>query len=221
VPPGPPIVGNPKYVEIVLKGNVAAAGSNTKPVYNVFHYRSASSVMPSKVAIDTAFRAMGLVAAVVTMLQSRWVAEYLSYRWLDDANDSPMLIPVTATGAITTDSLPLDNAVVVRMVSGQKGRSGRGSKHYSPIAEIETTGDVLSGSYLTAWQAIRDLHNSSFTEAGGNIWVPTIISRIQNEQPVGRYNLNPTEIISYDVLSVILNATIGTMRRRKTKTVIG
>jgi hypothetical protein len=217
---GPPIVGLPRFVEIVIKGNVAAAGSNTIKTAFVYHYRkSVAGVVVAKAAVHAAFVATTLPAAIAAVLNVRWTSTEITYRWLDDANDAPQSFTIAATGGIATDSLPTYNAIVVRLVSAQKGRSGRGSKHYGPGNESDTTGDVLTGARLTAWQAIRDLHILPFTDASVNTWVPCVVSRIQNYLPVGEYATNPTNVISYDVTSAILNTTLGTMRRRKVKTV--
>lgn len=219
---GPPFVGVPSYVEIVMQGLIAAAGSNTVRTANVWHYRkSVAGVLVNKTGLDAAFRASLLPASVVARLNSRWSGVAITYRWLDDSNDAPQSFPLVATGGIVTDSLPTDNAVTIQLNSNQRGKSGRGSKHYGPVSESDTTGDVLTGGALTAWQAIRDLHPALFADAAGNTWVPCIISRQQNGFPVGQYLTNPTTVVSYDVTAAKLNATLGTMRRRKVRTVLG
>lgn len=207
-----PIVGS--IAEVAMLGTIAAAGSNSKNVANVYHYRlSVLTAPPTKAALDTAFQT-AIVVPYAAAANNRFTQNSNTVRWIDDALDAPASVAHAAVGAIATDSVPLSEAVAMLLRTGKRGKSYRGSKHFVGVNEIDTTGDVLTGAGLARWQTLQTAIGTNITDALGNIWVPSVLSRM-----LSTLTTNPTTIVANDVTSVLLNLTVGTMRRRRAATV--
>lgn len=89
-----------------------------------------------------------------------------------------------------------------------------GSKHFPAASEVDTTGDVLTGAGLARWQTVQTAVGATLVDALGNSWVPCVFSRKKSQIAV-----NPTTIYQNDVTQVLLDKTLGQMRRRKVLTV--
>jgi len=210
------------HVEVQMLGTISAAGSNSKNVANVYNFRRTANVLPlSKANINTAFQA-AIGAPVIAALQARYSQTFNTVRFIDDATDVPSGFAQAGVGAIATDSYATYGAVCVNLKTSYRGGSGRGSKHFTPFAEADTTGDVLTGAGLARWQTVEAALLAGFTDADGNVWVPEIVIRhpVDPTKPRSQLSVNPTTVLSNDVISSILDVTVGTMRRRKTKTVV-
>ena len=204
-----------KVMEIITEGRQAAAGSGLAPAGNVFYYRlSGPVVAPTKVAFGTVFQAT-VVVPLLAATNIRYTPVQAIMRFLDDATDPYTPIVLAGAGAIATDSEPSNDAVVIRLNSAFRGKTMRGYKHFAGTSEIDTTGDVLTGAGLARWQAVRDALALPLVDALGNTWTPFIRSRVSEQVKV-----NPTTVRGTDVIACVLDLNIGTMRRRKTATVI-
>lgn len=203
------------YVEIVVRGTMAAGGSNPKNVVNVFHYhRTGVGLGISKANIEAAFE-----LAVMTPLLAAVSQDYGHYltdvRFFDDALDPYASFPYTEQGAIATDRQPDAATVTMQCKTATRGRFARGSKHFAGLVEADTTQDILNAGGITAWSAVRDAL-LTFTDGDSNIWVLTI----KSSRPPADYTSTPVVVVAFDCTSIVLNKTIGTMRRRKPKTVV-
>lgn len=200
--------------QIVVQGVSAAAGSNAKSTYNVFNYRRTSGINPiTKAALNTAFQT-GVIAPLLLAMNVRYSPTSLTIRCLNDALDAPQLFTAAGSGAIATDSGPNNEAVYFLFRTALRGRNYRGSKHFSPMSEIDTTGDVLTGAGLTRWQTVGTALAANLTDANGNIWVPQVLSTT-----LSQLTINPVNVVANDVIQVLLDLNIGTMRRRRSRTV--
>lgn len=207
-----PIVGS--IAEVSMLGTLAAAGSNVINVASVFHYRlSVLTLPPTKVALNNAFNA-AQAAALLAAYNARYTQSFNTVRWIDDATDPLASVARAGVGAIATDSLPTIDAVTMILRTGKRGKSFRGSKHFPAGSEVDTTGDVLTGAGLTRFQTVQTSLATPITDALGNVWVPSVLSRILSVTVT-----NPTTIVANDVTEVLLNLNVGTMRRRKVSTV--
>lgn len=209
-----PIVADP-VAELIIGGQVAAAGSNSTPCGNVFYYRlSLQVVAPTKVALNAIFQST-VIAPMLLAMNSRYTPNNVVIRYLNDASDGPTSFAAAGAGAIITDSEPSSDSVVVRLRSAFRGKTMRGFKHFGASSEIDTTGDVLTGAGLIRWQAVRDACGAQLTDALGNKWNPFVRSR-QGEQ----VKINPTTVRGVDITSVVLNLVVSTMRKRKAASVV-
>ena len=200
--------------EVKVAATMISAGSNSKNVENIFHYQRTATVLgATKAAMSTIFQA-NILAPMLLAFNIRYTNPLISIRWLDDALDAYQGFPVTAVGAIATDSQPTFNAVFMELQTGLRGRSYRGSKHFPAVNESDTTGDILTGAGLARWQAIQTALALPLTDAIGNVWTLTVVSR----KAPAQYKVNPTNVIATPVVAVVLDTDVGTMRRRKVKT---
>lgn len=203
-----PVAENLKKVyEIVMQGNVAAGGSNATPVNNVFHFRRTGvTVNVSKGNMSAAFKAAigDIICAAYSL---RYTQADVTIRCVDDSTDLATSFAVTTAGAVTGDSLPVDQMVSMNLRTGTRGV--RGGKRYGPIAESSTTGEVLNTAGLLLWNAVQTAHLAGFTDASGNVWVPVVLSKEQSELT------NPTTIVTFDVTQIVLAKDIRTLKRRK------
>ena len=207
-----PIVGS--IAEISAQGIMAAAGSGAKNVASIFHYRLATLTAPAtKAALEAAFQA-AIMVPFVAAANVRYLQVQSTVRWVDDAQDAPSAVTRALPGAIATDSQPTVDAVYMLLRTALRGKSYRGSKHFPAVSEIDSTGDILTGAGLVLWQAVRTALATALTDALGNVWNLSLLSRT-----LSQLSVNPTSVVANDVTTVLLNKTIGTMRRRRVATV--
>jgi len=212
-------VGDPlNYVEIVAQAYAVARGGGVKKFYNIYHFRRSATTFPlSKSNINTAFQA-SIGAAVLAALNVDYTQTANTLRFFENPLDEPLAIPESGVGAISGDRLPDFAAVVTQLKSGIRGKPYRGSKHYGPIAESDTTGDDLVSGAVTRFNAIITAIIAGFTDSDGNVWVPGIKGGVRFGS-AAQYEVAPTTTVWTDIINGILNKSLGTMRRRKIQTV--
>jgi hypothetical protein len=201
--------------EIIIKGSVAESVGG-KAVDNVFHYvaQGPGTTQPSPTTLLTWFLAnVWSVAALA--LHPGWVGVASSCRLMDNPLNAAVAGATPANGAHAAgDRLPLFNAVVIQKKTGIRGKSYRGSNHFGPISEADTTLDQLTGAGLTLWQNLQAAMALTMAAAGGAQAVsPAVFSPTLSPKPV----TIPT-LVNTQVTSTLLNLTIGTMRKRKERT---
>lgn len=197
--------------EIVVKAHALSTSEpQTKKCYNVYHFlRTVTIGNASKTQVKNAF-VTAIQTPVEAALSVAYVGDYIDVRFLDDALDPYQTFTYSGVGAITGDNLPSLNAVCIQLKTGIRGRSYRGSKHYGPVAESDTTLDHLGSGAQTRYNAVGAAILAGFTDAGGFIWQPIVVSTLLSQTAV-----NPTTVNGAPVTSTLLDIYIGTMRRRK------
>lgn len=200
--------------EIATLGTIASAGGESKQFANVYHYRrTTTTVEASKSEIADEFDA-AVVPVIVAALNARANISQITVRCVNDATDATYSKSVNHDGAIAGESLPSYVVGTIRLNTAVRGRSGRGRKHFGPLSEADTTGDIITGAALTRMQTLRDALDNPFTDATGNIFVPCVVSR-----HLSQLTANPTTVAANDVNACVLNTTVSTLRRRKVRTV--
>lgn len=201
-------------VEIVCKGTIAAAGAGVKPCLNVFHYRRDSNTNPlSKTNVASKFDA-SILSNIVPVLHADYSCLELLTRFIEDNLDAYQSDVVAEVGGVAGDRAPDYECVTFQLKTNVRGRNYRGSKHFSPIAEADTDGDVIDAAALANWQALKVLLGSSFADADGNNWSPFVWSRSLSTLAGDLWT-----IVGATVNNVVLNKTLGTVRSRKTATI--
>lgn len=204
-----------EYIEIVSQAYSVPRGGSTKNFYNIFGYRRlVLGGAPIKSQIEAAWQA-SVGNAMLAALSVDFTQTAVTVRDKGNALDLPTSFTEAGVGAIAGDREPDYNCVTIQMRTDFRGRQFRGSKHFGPIAESATTGDAIAAGSLAIWQALRNALLGGFTDASAFVWVPVIYS----SKPPANYTTNPTTVRAYDVTSCVLNKTLGTMRRRKVRTV--
>lgn len=206
---------NIKDVQIIINGTAATGGSSVTPSINIFSYQRTTVVNPfTKTSLNTIFQST-VVAALLAAMNVRWTPANLNIRILNDYNDAPTVFNVAGVGAIATDSLPSDDAIYMLLRTALRGRNYRGSKHFGPASEIDTTNDILTGAGLARWQAVQAAILSNLVDSNGNTWVPTVLSR-----NLSNLKLLPiATVIATQINNVLLDLNVGTMRKRRSKTI--
>lgn len=208
---------DPQFCEVVMNAFAVARGGQAKPLANVFQFYRTSGILPRvKANVEAAFQsAIGDI--VLAALNVDYTQTGTSIRWMDDATDAPVSFVEAGVGAIANDRAPDHVCATIQLKSGRRGWASRGSKHFGPIAEDDTLGDVLDAGAITRFQTLADAILAGFTDSDGNVWAPIIVSRAELSHPV--FSTNPTYWIWAQVTNVVVNHSLGSMRRRKIKTV--
>lgn len=204
-----------QYLECISYGYATAIGGSTKNIVNVYNFQRLATVNPvSKANIEAAFQT-NIMVPVLAALSVSYTQTQNTVRFFDDALDAPTSFTETGVGGISGDRLPDYSAVTLQMKSTLRGRSYNGSKHFGPIAESDTLGDTLVAGAVTRFNAIGSALVSGFTDSDGNLWLPVI----KSSRPPANYRTNPTLVLVQLVAGTRLNKSLGTMRRRKIRTV--
>lgn len=213
-----PIPDNEKLlIEITTRATVAAGGSGARPVDFVTHWRRAATVNPfSKSQCDTAYQA-AIAVPLFAALNLTCTQQYNQIRVVNDAQDAFVGFSHAVVGSITGDRMSVVNAAFLLLKTGFRGRSYKGSKHLGPMSESDsTTGtdDVWNAGCLARLATIAAAILAGFTDAGPNVYIPSVFSR-----SLSQYQANPTTIVATDVSSVLVNKRIGTMIGRRVPSV--
>ena len=199
--------------EISAFATAVAEGGGVKTFVNVYQFqRTSPAGTLDKSHVESAFNT-AINPSVLAALSIDYTQVYDTVRMLDDALDIPTVVVRSGVGARTGQRLPDFNAATLRLNSATRGRFARGSKHYGPVAESDSLGDALEAAAVTRFKAIGTAILAGFTDSDGNVWLPVVVSR----KAPAQYKTNPCVIRSYQITSTVLNSTLGTMRRRKVR----
>lgn len=206
------------FIEFITQGYSVARGGGTKKFFNIFHFRRTTTVnVVDKTHINTAFNLI-IGPAILAALSVDYTQTANTVRFFENPLDAPFTITQAGVGAIAGDRLPDFAAVVTQFHSGFRGKPFRGSKHWGPIAESDTTGDDLTAGAVTRFTTVMTSVVAGFTDADGNVWVPGIKGGVRFGSPA-QYLVAPTTTVWTDIGYGVLNKSLGTMKRRKIATV--
>lgn len=209
-----PANGDKKVISIIHTGVMGEGGSNSVPVQNCYHFaRSLTTASINRANVFTAWKA-AIGDKVILGLNERYTSQSVDIRCINDAEERASTHAFTDPGAIAGDCLPARNAVAMLLRSDTRGPWAKGSKHFGPISESDIGEDVLNAGALVVWNVVRAAILAGFTDSDGNLWKPTVVSPTYSQLAV-----NPTEVLHYPVIEVLLNKTVGTLRSRKVRTV--
>jgi hypothetical protein len=204
-------------IECVMNGVSAAGGSTNRLWAFVFHFRRTATIGPaSKTAFETAFQA-NIAIPICAALNASYAQSNNAIRWLNDALDAPMFVTRAVAGSITGDRMMTADSSYILFRTGLRGKSYRGSKHLGPMSESDSTAgtdDIWNAGALTRLGAVALAVLTGFTDSGGNVWVPSVVSRKLSQMVT-----NPTIIVANDITAAAVNKRIGTMRHRKVRSV--
>jgi len=210
-------------IEIKVGYTVATPDLLGKEYANVFHFRRTASVpgIPDKTAMIGAAMTIGDVSCIGGYYDQNLPADSSisltgEIRFPLDPTDP---IVVTTAGPLTRgrsgDTLPGFSAATVQLKTGLRGKSFRGSKHFGPVAEIDTDRDELTAtaSNGTNWGNMGKLL-AGLNDGGGNSYGPVVLSR-KNSVLIG--SVADTVAVVADITEGQINLKLGTMTRRKEK----
>lgn len=205
------------HVEMRMQGLISGAGSSAKNTFSTFHFRRTTTVnVLSKANIDAAFQT-AIGDKIVLALNLTWSQLSNTVRFPNDALDAPTPFTHVNVGARAGDRMASFCAAFLLLQTGLRGKSYRGGSHLGPLSEADSTSgtdDLLNAGALTRFGAIATPLLAGFTDANGNVWVPSVVSRVLSQLAV-----NPTTVVANDVISVLINKRIGRMKNREVRSV--
>lgn len=205
------------FIEVVMKGSASAEGSNPVNIINVFHFfRGNPSIAISKAHIESAFNGT-YATSVLSVLNSSYTQGFTSIRYPQDVTDAAVEFVESGVGVITGDRFPTSLSAYILQRSTLRGRSFRGSKHFGPMSESDSTtgtGDVFNAAALIRLNNLASVMILPFLDSDGNSWNPMVVSK-----KLSNFLVVPAIISAAFVVSALVNKRIGTMRRRKVKSV--
>lgn len=210
-----PLENAQKFViELVHTGISGEGGSNTVPVQNVYHYaRTTTAALIDKAGVFTAWKA-AIGDKVILALNERYTSQNVQIRCINDAEERFSTHAFTDIGAIAGESIPMQNSVSILLRSATRGPWAKGAKRYGPISEVDTADDCLDASGIALFETVRAALLAGFTDALGNLWKPTVVSKTYSQLAT-----NPTTVNHYPVVEALLNKNLGSMDGRKVRTV--
>lgn len=205
----------PLFAEYVLQEYVADANGNSSNFVNVLHYQnSVPGVVTTETVLMTAIRTV-LNAVLPSALSVTSLGKTSKLRFMDSPVSGYVAGTTYTAGNVTGDRLPTFNAAVNRLTTGVRGRNYRGSKHWGPLAESQTTLDELNSGALAFYAAVAGaLWNggAGFATSGGGLWKLVVLSSVLSD-----FTASPAVFTGAVVTGVTTNKEVGTMRRRKEK----
>lgn len=201
--------------EIIMHGDVAAAGAQSRVYDYVWHMRrTATTNSPTELALANAFMT-NVGSVVMAALNVRATNAYCSVRFMQDWTRRPVKVVDTTPGARTGDSMVMDDCAFIYWSAMYRGQSGVASKHLYPMSEGDTTtdGDVFNATCITRLQAIVTAFLAGFTDATSNTWVPVVYSRTQSRPKI----LPLATIVTNDLVTGFVRKSIGDMKTRRPK----
>lgn len=203
--------------EIHVTGFMSAEGSNVIFTDNIFHYRRITvAVPPVKTNIIAAFQA-AMMGPIGAALNVTWAAQFVRCRFPNDPLDLFTDVADTTVGAITGDRMASEDAAFLLFSTALRGKSYRGSKHLGPMSESDSTGgvaDLFNAGCTTRLAAINTAYLGGLTDADGNQWVAAILSR-----KLSNFSVTPCTLVLNDIVQAKVKKTIGSLLRRKAKSV--
>jgi hypothetical protein len=204
-----PVMTN--VIEIVMQGQATSTSGGLKNIWNVFHYRLSAGTMDPITQILSQFETQ-VFSFVIANLSASYTLVAMLGRVMDDVTNQYIGLGESVVGGKVGAKLPNLCAVVMPMKGAQRGKNYRGSKHFGPIPEADQVGDELSPTAAAAWQTVVPKIQNPFTFTT-QTYQPIILSR-----SLSQLKVNPPSLIGSDLYTVLLNKTIGSMRKRKEKT---
>lgn len=197
-------------VQIISKGLIADGGSGVRPCLNVYNYRRPSGAPTlNKANVLTAFNTL-IENKIENILHPDYTCDELTARMLEDNLDAETPKTVTWIGVRTGDRAPDFQCFTFQLKSALRGRSYRGSKHYSPISESDTDKDVVDAGIAADISALETALAAGFTDSDGNTWSPVVVSWTLSSLSGDLWTISAAAITT-----VTANQQLGTVNSRK------
>lgn len=207
-------LAEPRFAQIRLVMPTPKSDGSVYPVTNIFDFRRATNWNGDTLAnLTSAFKAI-MNPMLPPQLSVAATAGNIACRWLDDPLSVYGGSDSMDAGGRSGDRLPLYNTVYMNLRTDVRGRNFRGSKHFAPIAESDTTADWLNAGGLTNWSdATSGVDSLRFMETvNSTVWELCVISTTLSD-----LTARPSVFVGATVTEVVLSPIIGTMKRRKEK----
>lgn len=202
-------------LEAKVYAQIAESPAVEKRVVNVFHYAQAAPnpTLPDPSAFLTAF-IQNVCQGFIALLHADYTTVEFGARWIDQTTNPEIITVLAIAGGKSGARLPAYVSTTIQLKTLLRGRSWKGSKHFSPLTEADVSKDDLVPAAAAAWKTVAASIVAPMTLSGQTL-VPCILSR-KNSQLV----VDPVTIQAAGISTYLLNSTVGTLRKRKEKTEI-
>lgn len=207
---------SPQFASLVLNGVCLMSNGASQPDINVLHFRT-NTIFPGGALATLNANIWGAINGPWQAVKSdSYTLTNSIMQYMDDPTSAKDIITLGVTGTILTDRSAAFNAGVIRKLSGLVGRSYRGSIHVGSLPESFTTKDQLNVTGLAAYDALIAAMGTWLAGVtdGVNLFYPIILSTLQSNLIA-----NPSIFTGSYVTSFVRNLKVGTMKRRKEKSV--
>lgn len=205
----------PQFLEITMRGTCSSATNFGKTIVNVFHFNQLAMV-PIAEDLESLIQNFKseMQPTIGALLSADYVGAKFFGRFMDDPTSAVNQNVTGIDGTTSGDRLPTYAAAVVQLKSDNRGRSYRGSKHFTPIAESDSDDDILTNGGLTKLQNVANklAFPLQLTGTNGSVWQLVILS-----PTLSNLTANPSVFTFSTISSAVANSQLGTMRRRKVK----
>lgn len=131
----------------------------------------------------------------------------------DETHKRPL--PAASIGALAGDGLPGQNAMLVSVHTGVRGKRTRGRFYLPGISETSQTGGRIIAPQLTALSALAEGIQTSFTGSGNVNWALTVYSPASPPYVPPPPPKLKADTIDTLVTDLIADSVIVTQRRRR------
>jgi len=140
----------PQFAEFLLRGEVIQS-AGVRSVVQVWHLKQRPPFVYTPEA-DLGLAVYNVMAAdMANCLSLEYTALDWRLRYMDDPTALQIPGANTIVGLRTGDRLPTFNAVTLQIRTSARGRNYKGSKHFAPVAESDTTLDKLTVAAAGRW----------------------------------------------------------------------
>lgn len=141
----------------------------------------------------------------------------LSVSDVDEAGDESRDFAFTQPypGAVTGDALPPQNTMLVSFKTGQKGRRRRGRAYVPGVSETNAAGGLLTGTQLTALQALGVGLTNAFKAGGTEPQYQLVVYSPEQLTPPPPRPFTPREgTLNTLITNAVADSVIRTQRHR-------
>jgi len=202
----------PTFAELIYVGHSVESNGSSQAILNIIHFaRISGPGTDTEADLVTAVKAE-LDTVLSNALSVGYVPDEVTCRFMDDPTRAKAVFTNDIIAAVTGDRHPSFVAAVTRKITYGRGRSYRGSTHWAPIAESQTTLDQLNAGAITLWDlVVTGLQNLSAPfVAVADTWQMIVLS-----PTLSNLTVNPSLFSGAVCNEALLNHVVGTMRRRK------
>lgn len=201
-------------LQINLKGHVLLSNSGRRNFLNTFYYGIASTSTLGSVQ-DYVTDFLAKVWTGTTKLQGAlnnvYIPDPIEARFIQLATNPFINYDTPATPSYNSgDRYESGSCVTIRKKTGKRGKSNKGSWHFGPLSEADTTLDELISTGLTHWANVNTACALSLAPSGKDVLAPWLISASMSQ-----LGTDPVQIYYEPISSCVLNKTVGSIDKRR------
>lgn len=204
----------PQFAEVIYKSKITESDGSTQDLLQILHFLRTGG--PGTTTENDLYNAVTAVLGLA-QLAPAWPNDVtnnaVTVRFMDDPTRPAVIGAALGNGTAGAARAASFVNVTIRKTGFARGRSYKGSNHWGPPGETNYVNDELNGAGLANWGIVQAALASLATGvlAGGlDFWQLAVFSPTLSD-----YISNPISVTGTLVNQTILNAKLGTMKRRK------